>query len=106
MKPGANLLVLLTGIQNGAEKQNRGHFDDFKNDEQRDQREHARMGIEDEIRAEYSGNRATRADSGNRRERIHVDVRGDGRDAAHEIKHDEPYMPEAIFDVVAEYPEE
>ena len=57
------------------EKQNRGNLDDFKNDEQRDQRKYPRMGIEDEIRAEYPGDRATRADGGNRRQRIHVDVR-------------------------------
>ena len=35
------------------EKQNRGNLDDFKNDEQRDQRKYPRMRIEDEVRAEY-----------------------------------------------------
>ena len=54
----------------------------------------------------HTGDRATRADSRNRRQRIHVDVRGDGGDAAHQIEHDEANMAKAIFDVVAEYPEE
>ncbi len=80
------------------------NFDEPGNDEDWHQGKHATSRIENEIGPQHAGNRARRADRGNRRIRGGQRLRCERNGAAEQVKQQEPEVPQTIFDVVAENP--
>src|SRR5205823_6447710 len=80
-------------------------LDYFPENDPGDERQHARVRIQHEVRAHHASDCAARADRRQRRRRIDRDLSDRRRDPAEQIEDDEASVAEAIFDVVAENPE-
>ena len=67
--------------------------------------EYSRMRMQQQIRAEHTGDRAARADHRNFRARLWDRLRQRGGDSAEQVEDKIAAMTHAVFDVVAEDPE-
>jgi hypothetical protein len=88
-----------------SEKEDRRNLDHIHEEQQEDDREDARVRIQDKVGPHDARYGTAGADHRHRGIDIDRDLSQRGRRAADEIENHESGMPEAVLDVVAEYPE-
>ncbi len=82
-----------------------GDLDKLDEDENGNERQHARSRIRHQIRAEHAGNGSAGADAWNCRVVVQHGVEDSGSNAAQQIEYEVREVAEAVFDVVSENPQ-